>query len=679
MPESEIKDQFSETEVRKGSDEPDDMGTISLIKFWTDRIAVAEKYWNDKWFEKIKRNLSYARHGCDTEEWDPEEKYTTNLVGRHVSNTVNSIYARNPKPEFVIKERIEHLYWDGTQEQKNAVQTEAMIADQEGIPLSEDAQLIIQDIQIAEERKKRMRRIGRTGELVLENAMEKNNFKKRMRHQTYRSEIASVSFVKIGYEEITQIRPDVDSQLKDMKNRFAMVERMKYREKEGQLFDGDFELKRLQMTIDKLEREREVVLREGIVVNFPRTERVIVDPNVEQFDGFIGANWIAERIVLTADEILDIYGVDVEVAGSRIPTRLRIEQPEVEFANQEGKTTEDFEEYNVYEVYDLETCTKMVICEGIRFFLNEPVEDEGLIDDGFPYVALVFGDSDDLDNPVPPSEVDRVRHAQDEYNRSREALRMHRWWNLLRLLYNKGAISEEDVEKMASMEPGTALGVDTKGGKLSDVFASFPTVTLDQRLFSDNEFISDIVRATGTPESAWGGGSYGTTATEATIAADVRSLGSTAAIDRMDTFLSEVMSKMFRVGLRNMSESLVKKIVGQGAVWPSEESRADILDQLEYVVKAGSSGKPNKSHELAKLREMFPLLQNNPNLDWDKLNKVMLETLESSYNIDDFIKPGAPSIAAQNAMAGANANGGGAMNAPQSRGAPGASGYGVKM
>jgi nucleoside-diphosphate-sugar epimerase len=64
--------------------------------------------------------------------------------------------------------------------------------------------------------------------------------------------------------------------------------------------------------------------------------------------------------------------------------------------------------------------------------------------------------------------------------------------------------------------------------------------------------------------------------------------------DDLDTHLSELLGEAGQVLLLNMSLESVKRIVGEGAVWP-ELSPEDVMDCVYTTILAGSSGKPNKA------------------------------------------------------------------------------------
>ena len=58
-------------------------------------------------------------------------------------------------------------------------------------------------------------------------------------------------------------------------------------------------------------KEPMIVIREGLVFDFPESTSVIVDPMCRQLSGFVGARWCAHELYLTPEEVKEIYGCDV--------------------------------------------------------------------------------------------------------------------------------------------------------------------------------------------------------------------------------------------------------------------------------------------------------------------------------------------------------------------------------
>jgi hypothetical protein len=77
----------------------------------------------------------------------------------------------------------------------------------------------------------------------------------------------------------------------------------------------------------------------------------------------------------------------------------------------------------------------------------------------------------------------------------------------------------------------------------------------------------------------------------------------------LDGFLSRLAQAGGEMLLLEMSEEVVRRIAGVGAVWPSlDESREDYLNEVFLKIEAASSGRPNKAVDIANWRDLAPLL-----------------------------------------------------------------------
>ena len=55
-----------------------------------------------------------------------------------------------------------------------------------------------------------------------------------------------------------------------------------------------------------------IILREGLVFDFPEADSIIIDPMCRQLRGFVGAAWVAQAVPPSADEVKEICSVDVK-------------------------------------------------------------------------------------------------------------------------------------------------------------------------------------------------------------------------------------------------------------------------------------------------------------------------------------------------------------------------------
>jgi len=103
-----------------------------------------------------------------------------------------------------------------------------------------------------------------------------------------------------------------------------------------------------------------------------------------------------------------------------------------------------------------------------------------------------------------------------------------------------------------------------------------------------------------------------------------------------------------------MSTDQVKKIVGQGAVWP-ELTNEQVQEEIFLEIEAGSTGKPNQAAELRNIERMLPYLLQLPGIDPKWVVKEVLKRLDDKLDIDSALSENVPSIVAMNAVKNAEA------------------------
>ena len=183
-------------------------------------------------------------------------------------------------------------------------------------------------------------------------------------------------------------------------------------------------------------------------------------------------------------------------------------------------------------------------------------------------------------------------------------------------------------------------------------------------LYNTGPFFTDIQRASGTQEANLGGTS-GDTATESSIAESSRQTSRTSDVDELDEMMSEMARAGGQILLQEMSEEQVKRICGNGAVWPQGD-RQQIAREIYLEVVAGSSGRPNQAQQVQTAERVFPLLFQIPGLKIEKMGQHLLNILDDSIAYEDWVDTDAMSVLSTNGgqQAAANAGMGGEKNAP---------------
>jgi hypothetical protein len=169
---------------------------------------------------------------------------------------------------------------------------------------------------------------------------------------------------------------------------------------------------------------------------------------------------------------------------------------------------------------------------------------------------------------------------------------------------------------------------------------------IDPNLYEINPIFQDLQRTIGDQEADLGGTS-GDTATETSIAAQSKQGATAAAIDDIDEALAAIARAAGQILLLNVSEDIVKSIVGPGAIWPML-TKAEVARDLFLEIQAGSSGRPNQMQELQNFERLAPILMQLPGVKPSFIVKQAIQRLDDKVDVDEAVADGLPSVTAMN-------------------------------
>jgi hypothetical protein len=616
----------------------------ALVKKLLEKIRVYEKRYEKK-FKQMREDMKLTRKGA-SDDWDVKTKYTANLIQRHVKQRVSTLYAKNPTVRARRRQTQDFMLWDGNMETAQAALA-AVAAPMQG-QIAVDPQVAAQaaellaDIAQGRERQKLIDSVGRTLELCYTHYMSEGqpSFKLRAKQLIRRTVTCSVGYVKLGYQRVMGRTPDWNAKMADTSQRLEHLQRLADEAAEGEkVFDGSAELEELSLSMRDLQSQPEVVLREGLIFDFPRSYDIIPIGDCVELKGFVGCEAVAQRMLFQPDKIKEIYDKDIKgqfTAYARTGTKKAVEGED------------DF--VTVFEYYDKASGLMYTLADGYCDFLEEPAAPPATVEQFFPFFVISFNDIEDEDDLFPPSDPELLRHQQMEYNRSREALRQHRIANQPNYAAPAGAFPDwSDEHKLMSAIPHEILKLNAlaPGQKVDDVIQPIKKVPLDPALYDTTFVFEDIQRTVGSQEANFGGTS-GDTATETSIAENSRMTSQNSEIDDVDDMLSQLARAGGQILLKEMSAETARKIAGPGAKWP-ELSATEITEELYLDIEAGSSGKPNKAMELANWERLLPLLLQVPGVSPTWVAKESIKRLDDRADLAEATLDGAPSIMAMNA------------------------------
>lgn len=647
----------------------------ALVRQWGEALRFAREFHKPA-FDRMRESMDFARgkqwphmrkmaDGSPSDpqaRWDDASYYTANIVQRHVQQRVAALYARNPKCAVKPKARLMSQVWDGSPGQIAQAQQMVAAAMQGMVPPETAlmAQEVLKDFEAAHTQRLHATRLARTLELALDHFAGEQavNFKAQMKSAVRRALTCGVAYVKVGFQREMQMKPDLEARINDASTRLAVLERLSAELADGEVDENSAEAENLRLALKEMQAE--VITREGLVYDFPPSPSILIDPRCKRLRGFVGADWVAQDYLMTPDEVMEVYGVDVRQSGYAAYTGGNYPAGEVSpigsGREEEGgrATSPDSRKTGrclVSEIYSRKDGLVYHFCEGYPDFLREPAAPDFFLERFWPWVPLVFNECEHHTELFPPSDVDLIRDMQIEFNRARQGLREHRKASRPKIGVGKGQLDDEDVEKLEEHPvDGVAvleLNALNEGAKIDDVLQPIRMPGIDPNVYDVTPVFEDVLRVVGAQEANLGPASGDGTATESAIAESSRMSALSASVDELDDVLTEIARASAQVLLAEVSAESITEIVGPGALWP-QMTRAQIAKEITVTVEAGSTGRPNKAVKINEFKAIAPFLMQTPGVRPDKVTGYMIRLIDDTLDVADWMDASLPSITAMN-------------------------------
>lgn len=625
----------------------------ALVAEWIDRVKAAKKHFKKDVFDKMAENQFLAAHGA-SREWIAGGNYTVPLLNRHISTSVSSLYARDPKADCEPRKKLRYAVWDGRQDTLQAAMQQALAGDPNAIA-------IVQDVIQGRDAEEQARRIGKTIEILWRyfTSEQENGFRKQIKALVRRAKVCKAGYIKLGFQRVLEPRPEVAARIEDATSQLSATEQLLRGMQSGSdgLAEQSARAEELRLLLAQLQTQQHLVIREGPVFDFPRASAVIADPKCFHLKTFAGARWIAHEFHLECGDIEEIYGVKVEDHAKAV-------RPDTESASNMSPESITWErpepsspvKYRVWEIQDKKNSQFLTVCEGYPDFLKEPAEPDVKIDRFWTIFPLVFNEIESDKEIYPLSDIELLKDTQHEYNRARQGLREHRKANRPMYFSAPGALSEGDKDKLAGHEASALIELTalTPGQNIREIFQKMEMAGIDPNLYDVSHLFADMTRLTATQEENLGATTR-TTATSASIVEQGRAKALSDNIDDLDETLSDLAKATGQLMLLEMSKETVVEIAGPGAIWPDVPmTRQQISKDLILNIVAGSSGRPNAAAKLANLERVLPFLLQIPGTNMAPYARLIAQLTD--IDIDEATAEGAPSVMAMNAILANQAN-----------------------
>lgn len=604
-------------------------------------IRADKKHW-EKSFKRMREDMDFV-FGL---QWEGQkdlgdDRYVANFVSRQIGRRTDRLYARNPKAVARRRQRLDFELWD--ENEATLIRAQGVLA---GVVPADpgaaaQAQDLIQDVERGRARRDMLDRVARSMELVWQHEVDEQlpGFKAQMKQLVRRTQICGVGYVKLGYHRMLGRTPDWATKLSDATDRLAAIRGMAADIADGVACMDSAEAEDLRLTVARLQAEPETILREGLTFDFPLATRIIPDRACRQLQGWVGADRVTEEYLLSPEDVKQTFGVDL---GS---TYKAYDEAGTERSGDDGRSRC----YAcVWQVYHRKSGNVFWLAEGWPDLLKEPEPPILRVERFYPWFALVFNGLEHPTEIYPPSDARLLRHIQREYNRNKEALRQHRIANQPLYVTPAGSFGEKDKVNLADHVPHDVIPLQglKEGQKSGDLLQAVQKAPIDPNVYETGTVRTDMELVAGSQEADLGA-TGGATATESSIAAGARVSSESSQVDDLDGLLTDLARSAGQVLLAEMAPETAREIAGPGAVWPTF-SGADLASEVYLEIEAGSSGRPNRAQEVAVAQQMLPLLIQLPGVDPLAVVKWAARRLDDRIDINEFLKPGAPSIVAMN-------------------------------
>lgn len=623
----------------------DDPGQQEFIAKWIKKIDSAKKH-HEESFKRMREDILFGA-GVQWDGQTPADKrYVADITQRIISGLVATLYAKNPTVVAQRRKRMDFMIWDGDQASLQAAMQN---------PNDPMNAMLIEDVMQGARTRQKLDGVAKTLEIVFREQLDQQqpNFKRQMKQLVRRTISTGVGYLRLDYHRAMSVQPEIETRIADLATRLSQIKALMTEQQDGDYGDCEAEAEQLRINIQTLEQQKFALIREGLQVSFPRSTALIIDEDCTQLEGFVGARWLAEEFYMSEQEILRVSGKKIKDAEMYSPENLNNWKLGASTMTRK-KDGEKAGYYCCYMVFDLDTFSSFMICRGYKQYLIDPATPDVTLDRFFPYFALTFNDREDENCIYPHSTIRLMMHQQKEYNRAKEALRIHRIASNPLYASGTGALSEADKGNIAEHEPHHCVELQTlqDGQDVATKFQMVKKHPIDPNVYETNSIFVDIGRVVGV-QAADLGATSGITATESSLAADSRTSSMASNSDDLDDFLSAFVKEAGHVILMQFDIETVKGIAGPGAVWP-QFSGPDIMKDIYLDIEAGSSGRPNKVAEAAALERLYPLIIQLQGVNPEWIVKKAIGVIDDNVDIADAYLAGIPSIMAQNRMAQAS-------------------------
>jgi len=469
------------------------------------------------------------------------------------------------------------------------------------------------------------RAVSDTLEIVV-SRLQYNAGLKRVAKRWVRSAMTvGVGWIKCAMQTRTERDPLMEKQINDLQDNIKRLQGLQAQVKDNADGDIDAQMAQIQSQITALDGALEREVAEGLVLDLMAPEDVIVAPQCGEVENYLNSPWIAFDMYKEKDEALMITGWTGEKAEKLKQANLFMQRPR-KGEDVEGKvgstsqqwvradqmdsdsteSTDGF--YRFVEIWSLTDGVVHTLLDGVSECWARPEYAPRTGARFYPTFLLAFHPVDG--ERYPQSDVYQLKRLQEEYARVRSSYAEHRRRAIPGILFNKGQVSEESVNRITSSDTQEYLGVDLTypDTDMRTVFTPKLYNTVDSALYNTMEITQEMEKVSGAQDALQGSVQVEKTATEAQIQEAGRGARVGARLDNLEDALTELAEYIAQLALQTMDKADAMRYAGPEAVWV-DMSVDEALTLFNISIKAGSTGKPKAASDREAWGTLMPLIE----------------------------------------------------------------------
>lgn len=555
--------------------------TDPLVTTWINRVKAAKTHWAP-FHKRVRYNRKLVRGIDDTA--DPEcpkyNKHRANLIQSTIAVVLSKVYAKNPEMSG---------------EPTNKARSLRLFADT----------------------------VSTTTQTMLEDA----KLKKKAKATVRAAMTCSFGIVKVQYQRDMKTDPVIADRIQDAQDNIARIEGMAKQIEDGpEKLNLESRRRELEESLRALREAPEVVAAEGLVIDRVRTDRLLIDPAVDDIWEYESAGWMIELIPMRKTVAQGLFGdFDLCSAKTYKPGELGLDDKAAKRMYSGTPPADDDPLILVMECWSKQDNTIYTLVDGCnKQFARKPYSPQRMGERWWPYFLLPFQSVDG--EFVAQSLPDLVERLQEEHNETRDKFADLR--KKIKPHYiTSGDVSEKHISIRTDPVLGEVVVVDTQGGALKDSVQQAAQLQIDPALFDTSPIRNDWEQVSGLQDAARSVVMQPKTATEAAISDQSLAARVSEFRDQIEDWLTEIAQYSSELCLLNMTPAQVETIMGAPEpdpanpavvtptfAWPGDgamptASPDTVFNLIMMKIRAGSTAAPNKLQAQETWSRALPLLQ----------------------------------------------------------------------